>query len=86
MGFKHDLLLSELRIMLAKEKEMLALYIGILEKLENPRLHERLRAIRDDERKHVGYVEILLSLFEEPPDRESFSGNAVSGNIKDTFR
>lgn len=67
MGFNHEVLISELRMMRHKEEEMLNLYNGILGELEHPRLHARISAVRDDEKKHVGYCDILLSLFEKPP-------------------
>ncbi len=87
MGFKHDVLVSELSIMLSKEREMFNLYNGILEKLENARLQKRLMLIRDDEKKHIGYVQILLSLFEQPPKTESFSGNqAARSGREGSFR
>ena len=72
MSFRKDALMSELRILLEKEREMKNLYNEILNKLENPTLHGKIMRIKDDEVRHIGYVDILISLFEsEEPDRTS---------------
>ena len=62
--------MSELKIMLEKEKEMRDLYNEILKDLENLHLKKKIESIRDEEIKHVSYVEILISLFEEGPAEE----------------
>jgi rubrerythrin len=65
MSFRKEVLLSELKIMMEKEREMRDLYDQILKKLENTYLEEKIRRIRDDEVKHMGYVEIIMSMFSD---------------------
>ena len=64
MSFDKEVLTSELTILMEKEREMRDLYDRILMKLENTTLRKRIMAIRDDETKHIGYVEIIMSLLE----------------------
>ena len=64
MSFRKDVLMSELKIMMEKEREMKNFYSEILRKLENPTIHEKIMRLRDDKVRHMGYVEILISLFE----------------------
>lgn len=87
MSSKQEILMSELNIMLEKEREMMNLYNGILDELEHVRLIERVSVIRDDEIKHIGYVKILMSLLEGGPEKEEFSNNHAKRNAKKpTFR
>jgi rubrerythrin len=60
--FRNQLLLSEFKLLMDKEREMRDLYNHILEKVESTHISDRVRAIRDDEERHMGYVEIILSL------------------------
>jgi rubrerythrin len=71
MNFDKEVLTSELKILMEKEREMRDLYNRILEKLDNPTLNKRIMSIRDDERKHMGYVEIIISLIENEPGDKS---------------
>ena len=64
MSFDKEVLGSELRILMEKEREMRDLYNRILVELDNNTLHKRIMAIRDDETKHIGYVEIIMSLLD----------------------
>ena len=65
MSFRKEVLISELKIMMEKEREMRDLYDQILRKLENTYLEEKIRRIRDDEVRHMGYVEIIMSMFSD---------------------
>jgi rubrerythrin len=55
---------AEFQMMLSKEKELKELYEEILKRVENPYVRKKIEAIRNDEVKHMGYVEIMLSLLE----------------------
>lgn len=69
MSFKKDALMSELRLMMEKEREMRTLYDDMLRRLSNPFIRKNIEIIRDDEIRHMGYVKIMISLFEgETPD------------------
>ena len=71
MGFDKEVLISELKILMEKESEMRDLYNRILVKLDNPTLHSKIMSIRDDETKHMAYVEIIMSLIENEPGDKS---------------
>ena len=71
MSFKKEVLMSELEIMLEKEKEMRDLYSHILSKLENNMLFEKIKRIKDEEEKHIGCVKIIIGLFEDETPTES---------------
>ena len=71
MGFRKDTLMSELRVMLEKEKEMRDLYMVILKDLEDPSLHEKIRVLKEEEERHMGYVEIIMSLFEDEVEEKT---------------
>lgn len=62
MSFELQVIQSELKMMLSKEREMRELYDRILKNCENEYICKRIRAIRDDEKKHMGYVKIMTSL------------------------
>ena len=70
MSFKKDSLMAELSIMLEKEREMRDLYTEVLRRVENNMLTDKIRLIRDEEEKHIGYVEIIIGLFEDETPRE----------------
>ena len=59
---KVQILESELKIIMEKEVEMRDLYDEIINRCENNYICRKIIAIRDDEIKHIGYVEIMLSL------------------------
>jgi rubrerythrin len=67
MSFKQDVLMSELGIMLEKEREMKELYSEILKRLENTSLRTKVEFILKEEIRHIGYVEILISMLEGGP-------------------
>jgi rubrerythrin len=56
-----------------KEREMRDLYNQILKRIENTYLEEKIRGIRDDEVKHMGYVEIIMSMFSDVEVKEGES-------------
>ncbi len=85
MVFKQEILMSELRIMLEKEREMRELYGEILKKLEDPTLHARIQAIYKDEIKHIGYVEIIMSMLEEGPQLEEPKPDKTEVTTRQTF-
>jgi rubrerythrin len=59
---RMQILKAEFQVMMEKEIEMKDLYSEILERVENNYVHEKIRTIRDDEVRHIGYVEIIISL------------------------
>ena len=65
MSFKKEALMSELGLMMEKEREMKTLYDEMLKKLSNTFIRKKIEFIRDDEIKHMGYVRIMISLFED---------------------
>jgi rubrerythrin len=61
-ALRVQILESEFRIMMEKEVEMRDLYNEIIDRAENNFICKKVMAIRDDEIRHIGYVEIMLSL------------------------
>jgi rubrerythrin len=61
---EKQILEAEFQMMLSKENEMKELYDEILKRVENQHVRNKIEAIRNDEIKHMGYVEIILSLLE----------------------
>lgn len=59
---KMQILKAEFQMMMGKEIEIRELYSKILERVENNYVHKKIRTIRDDEVRHIGYVEIMISL------------------------
>ena len=71
MSFEQEMMMSELKIMLEKEREMKALYSKILESLEHVTLRKKVEFILKEEIRHMGYVEILMSLLEDGPSEKA---------------
>jgi rubrerythrin len=61
---KAQILKAELGVMLEKEKEMKDLYVQILDRVENNFISRKIEFLAKEEEKHMGYVEIILSLLE----------------------
>ena len=61
-AMRVQILESEFRIMMEKEVEMRDIYNEIIERAENNYICKKVMVIRDDEIRHIGYVEIILSL------------------------
>ncbi len=57
-----QVLKAEFQMMLSKETDLMDLYSRILERVENHHVRRGIEAIRDDQIRHMGYVEIMLSL------------------------
>jgi rubrerythrin len=80
MGFKKEVLLSELKIMLEKEREMKVMYDEILKDLDSPGLYAKISRIRNDEVKHMGLVEIIIGLMEDGPEDDEPAEGPVSSS------
>jgi rubrerythrin len=59
---RMQILKAEFQVMMEKEIEMRDLYSGILERIETEHVRKRLDTIRKDEVRHIGYIEIIMSL------------------------
>jgi rubrerythrin len=59
---RMQILRAEFQVMMEKEIEMKDLYNNILNRIENEYVRKKLNAIRKDELRHIGYIEIMISL------------------------
>ena len=61
---KMHILEAEFQMILSKETEMRELYNEILKRVENQHIRKKIETVRNDKIKHMGYVEIILSLLD----------------------
>ena len=64
MSYKEEVARSEFMLLAEKEREMHELYSRILDMAENEHVRKVVASIRDDEKRHLGYAEIILSMIE----------------------
>jgi rubrerythrin len=64
MSFKEEVARSEFNLLAEKEREMLSLYSSILERVKNEHVRKVVESIRKDEKRHMGYAKIILSMLE----------------------